>query len=157
MTWFLILVCSAVEVLHQCCVFVAMKLFLFFFVHQLYSIQPLFVRRRRFDGCRFFLCVSNSRHQLCLHLHWRPLGESGTAPAQRLLSQRAQTEGESKCTETTSLCFFLDKLDMNKLRLCSLLHQMRTLTEEPSRPVQTVIFSVLWGCLYLSKKELMLL
>lgn len=126
-----------------------------FFVHQLSSIQPLFVRRRQFDKCRFLFFFLSFCETLtgiscvCICTHG-PLGDSGTVPVQRLLSQSVQTE---RRTNLQRRCSVFSELDMNKLHRCSLFHKMRILTKEPNRPMQTVIFHVLRGCLYLSKRS----
>lgn len=86
---------------------------------------------------------------VCICTHG-PLGDSGTVPVQRLLSQSVQTERRTNLQRRC--CVFLE-LDMNKLHRCSRFHKMRILTKEPNRPMQTVIFHVLRGCLYLSKRS----
>lgn len=86
---------------------------------------------------------------VCICTHGR-LGDSGTVPVQRLLSQSVQTE---RRTNLQRRCCVFSELDMNKLHRCSRFHKMRILTKEPNRPMQTVIFHVLRGCLYLSKRS----
>lgn len=123
-----------------------------FFVHQLSSIQPLFVRHGGLTNVDFFFFFWETLTGIsCVCICTRgPLGDSGRVPVQRLLSQSVQTERRTNLQRR--LCI-LSELDMNKLHRCSRFHKMRILTKEPNRPMQTVIFHVLRGCLDLSKRS----